>query len=276
MTLLNTANAIRLGSQTVSRAYVGGTQVWPPVKLSYRDTVLADGPVAMWAFDGAGVTEADLVAGRVGTFSSGGGVGATPWSNRQQPSLLPSGEGLSTGWTNAAQSRFWVPTPPAVGAGNFTFESWIFLPTGGVGTTNYGGFICSTTAIGTAQGNQFTFQWGTAAANIQIGVGGAQFPGGGGASGMEIAMTGGAFPTNTPIYFVWTVEGQTVRFYRNGTLTQTLAPFTTRGAANGANWIIGGIQGGAFRPLDHRQQFTAIYNQAIDQATITRHWQAAQ
>ena len=273
MTLLNQANAIRLGSQQVSRVYAGSVQVWPALP-AFRAAVLADGPVAMWAFDGAGVTEADLVAGLVGTFSSGGGVGATPWSNRQQPSLLPNGEGLSTGWTNAAQSRFWVPNPPAVGAGDLTFETWFFLPTGGVGTTNYGGLICSTTAIATAQGNGLTLQWGTAAVNFQVGIGGVQYTGGLDTSGMAFALLPAAFPTNVPIYFVMVVQGTAVRLYRNGALVQSLT-FANRGYAVAPNWLIGAVQGGAFRPLDHRQQYTTIYNKALTQQQITAHWQAA-
>jgi hypothetical protein len=59
MTLLNTANAIKLGASNASRVYLGGTKVWPKtVSAGYLATVLADNPAVLWSFGDAADTTA--------------------------------------------------------------------------------------------------------------------------------------------------------------------------------------------------------------------------
>jgi hypothetical protein len=48
MTLINAANALRLGNQAVAALYCGATKVWPSLRPTYEQTVLVDNPIGYW------------------------------------------------------------------------------------------------------------------------------------------------------------------------------------------------------------------------------------
>lgn len=92
MTALNLADALRVGSSTVAKVYVGSTQIWPPSgtpSVAYSDEVMADAPLLYWKLDEPSGTAANDASGngRNGTHALSPTLG--------QASLLGSGAGAS-------------------------------------------------------------------------------------------------------------------------------------------------------------------------------------
>jgi len=133
MTALREGRRLRIGGVPARAAYIGDVQVWEDPR-PYQDTVLAAEPVALWPCDDLTRNIVrELVAGNHGIVTVIPPMIARPtattiaaWVGSRevgQPSLLPSGEGMSTFF----DARVLVPFAPRfeLGSGMAGWEFWV-------------------------------------------------------------------------------------------------------------------------------------------------------
>lgn len=242
MTVFNNANALRVGSSTVSKVYMGATQVWP-ASTGYGD--LRDiASLALWL-------DSRYVNGIAGTNPATGAAVAS-WSDL---SLL-----AYPAVTQATSNK--RPTIASYTNGTKTFPAVLFNGTSHALTTptvdqwgslaqNQGAItvisVARTATIAT--GNRNTFHLGrdasTTAARIGVGMMTANWRGG------SRRLDGDAFTTITgPTATVntWVVQSVVFHYssaiayhYINGTLNTTVNPFLAAGNVSNTTSDYGAI-----------------------------------
>jgi hypothetical protein len=231
----------------------------------YRDTVWADNPTCYFRLDEAG---GDPFADEMG----GPPARPQPTANlaRNQPPLLPSGEGRSLGFTTGGVE---IPAPTGIGNLN-TVECWVredassadyrrtllwAPPAGGVGFPWL--FFCLETIAEVVNGPFDRYSASTAAQRRD-----ADLP--------------AAVPRGTPFHYAWTRPATNEQhLYINGVevVHDTGAHFGT--GLPGGDWTLGAGTawpdnwGGQFRG---RAQELAIYPYALSSTQVQDHWNAAQ
>ena len=251
---LDDVTDVRVGTTQIAEIRAGAVKIWPGGPANYREAVLADSPRAYYRLGEASGNAIDEMGGTQGAPS-----GAL---TRAQPSLLPNGDGASTGFGGG-----WIAVAfnaaMNIGASAFTLECW-FREDAISQTTNRGVIRSGWNLSDSFFGLTLRTVAGTAngpADGITLSAGGSSTnPNPSGFSAARQTTHHLAVVRSTPN--VAYLNGQPYDFTFAG------------GTTNGSNFFIG-AQPPTSLPFAGRIQEVALYNYALTQQQIETHFRVA-
>lgn len=118
MTLLNTADAVKLGAQNVEAVYLGASQIWPiseaaPAPVDLLEEILLDSPYGYWPMNSNAAVQPDLIGGR--DMALTGAAPDVPGANLSLGKAVSFAvddfgriDGIDLSHTNKAAMEFWM------------------------------------------------------------------------------------------------------------------------------------------------------------------------
>lgn len=260
MTLLNIADALRVGGTAVDKVYAGADLVWPTGSSgdleAWKAEILADAPWAAWALEESGGANPFVDTGSNGVaWTPAGGVltGIAP---------LPTG---SAGFAAAGSGSAPIAslpsgnTPASINGSNVTVEAWFYKPAGSI----RGGLV----KIGGNGGTGWAF-----------GIGGTTLDNAGSNLVLiseAIAWHNTGYVLATGIHHLVVVRGagNAVTVYDNGAVAWT-GSLSSPHAPNGGVTIGGYNNGSALRflPSTVTMDEVAFYAAALSAGRVAAHY----
>jgi len=217
-----------------------------PAASAYRDTVVADNPVAYWRLgEASGTVAGDLRGGHPGTYAYNPSLA--------QPGALFNDSATSVGFDGTSQF-VQIPSDASTNTATFSAEVWV-RPTGGNGT--YRGVI--------------TDRFYPRGYNLYLGGSGAWEFWINSGSGMAV-IGGGSSTLNAWHHVVGTFDGSNAILYVNGVQVASTAVSSGYQSQAQAPIVIGQADSGNNFYFPGQLQEAAIYSTALSTTQVQHHY----